>query len=164
MHPPKTADLYDHFASELQVAESMFGDLGGHPAFFGPITTLKVYEDNALVRSRLEEPGAGRVLVVDGAGSTRTALLGDQLGAIAAGNGWAGVVINGCVRDVEELSELDLGIRALGTTPRKSDKRGTGTADVPVTFAGVTFTPGHWLYADADGIVVAPRELPPLKG
>jgi regulator of ribonuclease activity A len=155
----KTADLYDQYESEVQVAEPMLGDFGGLTHFAGPIATVKVFEDNALVRKRLEEDGKGRVLVVDGAGSTRTALLGDNLAQLAEKNGWAGVIVHGCVRDVEDVSDLDLGVKALGTTPRKSAKRGIGEVEVPVFFAGITFTPGHWLYADPDGILVAPREL-----
>jgi regulator of ribonuclease activity A len=155
----KTADLCDQFEAEIQVAEPMLGDFGGLTQFSGPIATIKVYEDNALIKKRLEEDGKGRVLVIDGAGSTRTALVGDKLAGLAEKNNWAGLVIHGCIRDVEEVSDLDLGVKALGTTPRKSAKRGSGEIDVVVYFAGVSFTPGHYLYADPDGIVVAPREL-----
>lgn len=155
----KTADLYDRFENEVEVAEPMLSDFGGFTTFGGVITTLKVFEDNALVKKRLEEDGEGRVLVIDGAGSPRTALLGDQLAKLAESNGWAGIVIHGCIRDVEEVADLDLGVKALGSTPRKSGKRGTGEIDVPVHFAGVTFRPGHFLYADPDGILVAPRAI-----
>lgn len=155
----KTADLYDRYEAEVQVAEPILGDFGGLTTFSGRIATVKVYEDNALVRKRVEEKGDGRVLVIDGAGSTRTALVGDKLAKTAEENGWAGLVIHGCVRDAEDLADLDLGIKAMATTPRKSAKRGTGDAEVPVTFAGVTFTPGQWLYADPDGIIVAARDL-----
>lgn len=157
--PKKTADLCDKYEAELQVADPTLGDFGGLMHFAGPIATVKVYEDNALVRKTLEGEGNGRVLVIDGAGSTRTALIGDQIGKLAEENGWAGLVINGCIRDVEDVSDLDLGVKALGTTPRKSGKKGIGEVDVVVTFAGVTFTPGHYLYADPDGIVVAARAL-----
>lgn len=155
----KTADLCDKYEGEVQVAEPMLGDFGGLTSFEGEIATVKVFEDNALVRKRLEEKGKGRVLVIDGAGSTRTALAGDKMAKLAEVNGWSGLVIHGCIRDVEEISDLDLGVKALGTTPRKSAKRGTGESDVEVYFAGVTFKPGSWLYADPDGIVVAKDEL-----
>jgi regulator of ribonuclease activity A len=154
-----TADLCDEFQDELDVALPALRDYGAARAFFGVVATVKVFEDNALVRKRLEEPGAGRVLVVDGAGSLRTALVGDKLAQLAADNGWAGLVVHGCVRDSAMIAGIGLGVKALGTTPRKSDKRGTGLVDVPVTFAGVTFRPGDHVYADADGIVVARRAL-----
>jgi regulator of ribonuclease activity A len=156
----KTADLCDKYESEIQVAEPMLGDFGGLTTFSGKIATVKVFEDNALVRKKLEEKGEGRVLVIDGAGSTRTALVGDRLAREAEQNGWAGLIVHGCIRDVEDVSDLDLGVKALGTVPRKSAKRGTGDADIPVYFAGVTFKPGDYLYADPDGIVLASRELP----
>ena len=155
----KTTDLCDAHAAELQIAAPLFRDFGGSPAFAGPISTVHVYEDNVLVRAALEEAGAGRVLVVDGGGSLRCALVGDLLGALGVKNGWAGIVVHGCVRDSAELARLPLGVRALATNPLRSEKRGEGQRDVPVAFAGVTFTPGHFLYADADGIVVAPRSL-----
>jgi regulator of ribonuclease activity A len=128
---------------------------GGAQRFAGPISTLKVFEDNSLVRSALEEPGQGRVLVVDGGGSLRCALVGDQLGALAMQNGWVGIVVYGCVRDVAELAQMPLGVLALANHPRRSMKRGEGQRDVAVRFAGVLFTPGQYLYADANGIVVA---------
>jgi regulator of ribonuclease activity A len=155
----KTTDLCDAHADELQIAAPLFRDFGGTAAFGGPISTVHVYEDNVLVRAALEEAGAGRVLVVDGGGSLRCALLGDMLGEIGVKNGWAGIVVHGCVRDSAELAQLPLGVRALATNPLRSEKRGEGQRDVPVAFAGVTFTPGHYLYADADGIIVAPRSL-----
>ena len=120
---------------------------------------MQVYEDNVLVRAALAESGTGRVLVVDGGGSLRCALVGDLLGAMAVKNGWAGIVVNGCVRDSAELAQLPLGVRALATNPLRSEKRGEGQRDVPVVFAGITFMPGHYLYADADGIVVAAQAL-----
>ncbi len=155
----KTTDLCDAHADELQIAAPLFRDFGGAPAFGGPISTVQVYEDNVLVRAALEEDGAGRVLVVDGGGSLRCALVGDMLGEIGVKNGWAGIVVHGCVRDSAELAQLPLGVRALATNPLRSAKRGEGQRDVPVAFAGVTFMPGHYLYADADGIIVAPRSL-----
>jgi regulator of ribonuclease activity A len=150
-----TTDLCDAHP-ELQVCEPLFGDFGGTEKFHGPIRTLKIFEDNALVRSTLETPGKGAVLVVDGGGSVRCALVGGNLGVLAVKNGWAGIVVNGCIRDAEEMSELAVGVKALATHPRKSEKGlHSGHVDKVVTFAGVTFKPGAWLYADADGIVVS---------
>lgn len=150
-----TTDLSDQYP-EAQVAEPMFGDFGGYVSFHGPIKTLKVFEDNAQVRAALETPGEGRVLVIDGGGSTRCALVGGNLGALAVTNGWAGMVVYGYVRDSEELADQNIGIKAMGTHPRKSEK-GLHSAQIDkiVIFAGVTFKPGAWLYADADGIVVS---------
>jgi regulator of ribonuclease activity A len=156
---PATPDLCDQFGDRVQVAEPRFRDFGGRAAFAGEIATLRVFEDNALVRSLLETPGRGRVLVIDGGGSLRSALVGGMLAALAAKNGWRGLVVHGCVRDVAELAGTDTGIKALAAVPRKSGKTGAGEQDVPVSFAGVTFTPGHHLWADADGIVVAERDL-----
>lgn len=145
---------------QAQVCDALFRDYGGRRAFHGPIATLKVFEDNAELRAMLEEPGGGRVLVVDGGGSPRCALLGGKLGQLAVKNGWAGVVVYGYVRDSEELAAQDVGVKALGVHPRKSEK-GLHSAqrERPVTFAGVTFRPGAWLYADADGIVVSDTAL-----
>jgi regulator of ribonuclease activity A len=150
-----TADLCDQYGAGLQVAEPLLRSYGGAPAFCGPIATVKVNEDNTSVRLRLQEPGMGRVLVVDGGGSLACALVGDQLGSLARSNGWAGIVVNGCIRDSAALAAMDVGVMALATMPRKSNKRGPGEHDVAVIFAGVTFTPGHYLYADGDGLVVA---------
>jgi regulator of ribonuclease activity A len=154
-----TADLYDAHEKTVQVAEPGLLNYGKRLRFSGPITTLKTYEDNTHVRTALEEPGNGRVLVVDGAGSGHCALLGDRLAELGAKNGWAGVVINGCVRDVATLAGTDLGIRALGSTPRRSEKNNAGQRDIPVAFRGVTFRPGEYLYADEDGILVSPEKL-----
>jgi regulator of ribonuclease activity A len=159
MNTFKTADLCDDFAEQLQIAEPLFGDFGGHDSFAGPISTLKLFEDNTLVRVALEEPGAGRVLVVDGGGSMRCALLGDQLGELAVKNGWSGIVVYGAIRDSADILELPLGVKALGAHPLKSVKRNEGQRDVTVHFAGVRFVPGHYLYADADGIVLATDDL-----
>jgi regulator of ribonuclease activity A len=150
-----TADLSDAYP-DAAVVRPGFADFGGRARFAGPIRTVRCWEDNSKVRASLETPGSGAVLVVDGGGSMNCALLGDRLGALAASNGWMGVIVNGCVRDAAELARLDLGVRALATTPRRSHKRETGDTDLPVTFAGVTFTPGEWAYADEDGIVVLP--------
>jgi len=160
---PATADLCDELGAALQVAAPLLHDFGRRSAFGGPISTLRVFEDNTLVRATLESNGRGRVLVVDGGGSTRCALLGDRLATLAVEHGWAGVVIHGCVRDAAALAGVELGIRALATSPRQSGKGGAGEREVAVSFAGVTFHPGHHLYADADGIVVAeadPRRDP----
>lgn len=148
-----TADLCDDDPDVL-VVEPGLRDLGGRPAFEGVIETVQVFEDNVLVRQALSEPGLGRVLVVDGGGSMRCALVGDQLAKLALDHGWSGIVVHGCVRDAATLATLDLGVRALGTHPRKSVKKGEGSRGVPVTFGGVTFTPGQQLVADADGIVL----------
>jgi regulator of ribonuclease activity A len=154
-----TADLCDQYSTSLQVVEPLLRSYGGALSFCGPIATVKVNEDNTSVRLRLQEPGIGRVLVVDGGGSLACALVGDQLGSLARGNGWAGIVVNGCIRDSAVLAGMDLGVMALATMPRKSEKRGPGEHDAAVTFGGVTFAPGHYLYADGDGVVVAPGPL-----
>ena len=157
--PFATPDLCDEFGAEVRVAEPLFRDFGGVERFAGPIATLRVFEDNALVRRALEMPGGGRVLVVDGGGSLRSALVGGNLAALARENGWSGLVVYGCIRDAAEIASTPVGIKAIHAVPRRSAKAGVGERDVPVAFAGVTFTPGAWLYADRDGIVVAYRKL-----
>jgi regulator of ribonuclease activity A len=159
--PAATADLCDQFGAEVHVAEPLFEDWGGSVAFAGPVETVRVSEDNVLVREALETAGQGRVLVVDGGGSRRAALVGGNLARLAHRNGWAGIVVNGCIRDAEEIRTVPVGVKALGAIPRKSAKAGAGERSVPVTFAGVTFRPGGYIYADRDGIVVAERELHP---
>ncbi len=158
-----TTDLCDAYAEDpevhLRVVNPMFLGFGGRQRFAGPVTTLKLFEDNVLVGEALREPGDGGVLVVDGGGSMRCALLGDRLAAAGRDNGWAGVVIYGCVRDSAELAGIDLGVQALNTHPLKSQKKGLGERDVSVSFAGVTLQPGEWIYVDEDGIVVADRQL-----
>jgi len=154
-----TADLIDDFGDELQSCETQFRSYGTRDAFTGRIATVRCHRDNALVKYVLNTPGEGRVLVVDGAGSLASALMGDLIAASAVRNDWAGVVINGAVRDVATLRTLDLGIKALGSNPRKSAKDGAGEVDVPVTFGGVEFRPGDHLYSDEDGIVTARRPL-----
>ncbi|MGI5284579.1 ribonuclease E activity regulator RraA [Nonomuraea polychroma] len=149
-----TADLYDERGDQLDSCDLQLRQYGGRHAFAGPIATVHCHEDNALLKSVLSEPGGGRVLVVDGGGSLHTALMGDVIAALAVANGWAGVVINGAVRDVAALRELDLGVKALGSNPRKSGKEGTGERDVPVSFGGVIFRPGAELFSDDDGILV----------
>jgi regulator of ribonuclease activity A len=152
-------DLCDDHADLVQVAEPVFRDFGATRAFHGPITTIKCHEDNALVRAAFETPGEGRVLVVDGGGSLRRALVGDKLGSLMLKNGWAGVVVSGAVRDVEVLATMPVAVRALGVIPVPPQKKGLGERDVPVRFAGVTFTPGHWLYADENGLLVSATPL-----
>lgn len=152
-----TSDVYDEHGERAQVCELQLRDFGGVRAFSGPISTVRCHEDNVLLRRRLSEPGDGRVLVVDGGGSLRCALLGDNIAGIAVANGWAGIVVNGCVRDVAALAELPIGIKALGTNPRPSGKGGAGEIDVPVTFGGAEFTPGATLHADDDGVIVLAR-------
>ena len=163
MTPPATArgtaDLCDDHGDLVQVCEPLLQAFGGRKSFHGPISTVRCLDDNSRVKEAVESPGAGRVLVVDGGGSRRHALLGDKLGDAAVRNGWAGVIIHGCIRDSAELGRMDLGIRALGTMPLRSDKRGEGERDVPVRFAGVTFRPGEFAYVDDDGIIVAPHAL-----
>lgn len=154
-----TADLCDDYGPGVQAAQPLLHDFGGADAFCGPIATVKVEDDNTSVRVRLEEPGLGRVLVVDGGGSLRCALVGDRLAQLAHDNNWAGLIVFGCVRDSVALRQVQIGIKALATMPRKSEKRGLGEHDVEVYFAGVTFIPGHFVYVDADGIVVAPNPL-----
>lgn len=149
-----TADLYDEFGDELQSCDLQFRQVGGRTRFRGPAVTVRCHEDNALLKSILSEPGEGRVLVVDGGGSVHRALLGDVIAGIAVANGWAGVVIHGAVRDVVALGQLDLGVKALGSNPRKSTKTGAGERDVTVSFGGVDFSPGCLIYSDEDGIVV----------
>lgn len=156
MTTPATADLVDEHGDALQSCDTQLRQYGGHASFAGTITTVRCHEDNALVKAVLGEPGEGRVLVVDGGGSVHTALLGDLIAGSAVRGGWAGVVINGAVRDVAALRALGLGVKALGSNPRKSAKSGAGERDVAVTFGGVTFSPGAWLVSDDDGVVVLP--------
>lgn len=154
-----TADLCDAHSDKLSIVTPMFLRFGARVAFAGQIRTVKVYEDNALVRQTLSTPGNGNVLVVDGGGSMRCALVGDQLALLAVQNHWSGVIVYGCVRDSLEINKLDVGIRALNTHPLRSLRKGIGDIDTPVVFGGVKFTPGHWLYADADGVIVAAEAL-----
>jgi len=153
-----TPDLCDAFP-EVQVAEPVFRGYGGRPAFAGPAATVKCFEDNSRVRELAATPGEGRVIVVDGGGSLRRALLGDQIATNAVKHGWSGFLIFGCVRDVEALAALPLGVQALAAHPMKTEKRGLGEVDVPVAFAGVSIAPGDWIYADANGVIVAPGPL-----
>lgn len=151
----KTTDLCDEHSDRLRVMAPIFLDYGGVKAFSGPVSTVKVFEDNSLVRGALEEPGEGRVLVVDGGGSLRCALLGDNLAELGRGNGWAGILVYGCIRDSADIARIGIGVKALNTHPLKSVKKGVGERDAPVTFAGVTVRPGDHLYADEDGVVLS---------
>lgn len=160
----KTADLCDRHedevrAGKVRVLEPMLNSYGGRAVFQGRIATLRLFEDNSLVRKALEAPGEGRVLVIDGGGSLRSALVGDQLAALGEKNGWAGIVVNGCIRDSRAIGEMAIGVLALDTHPLRSIKKGIGEADVAVRFAGVTFAPGDHLYADEDGVLVSPEPL-----
>ncbi len=155
----KTADLCDEHSDRLSIAAPIFNDYGKKISFGGPITTVKCFEDNSLVRQQLENPGEGRVLVVDGGGSIRCAMVGDILAQMAADNGWSGIVVNGCIRDSGVIATIDLGVKAIGTLPLKSVKKGIGDIDVPVHFADADFKPGQFLYADEDGIILSPAAL-----
>ena len=150
-----TPDLCDAYPELVQVVEPMFSNFGGRDSFGGEIVTIKCFEDNSLVKEQVDLPGKGKVLVVDGGGSMRRALLGDMLAEKAANNGWEGIIVYGCVRDVDVLVQTALGIQALASHPMKTDKRGIGDHNVPVTFGGVTFRPGEYVYADNNGIIVS---------
>lgn len=149
-----TADLVDSIGPDVRSCDTQFRQLGGRAEFAGPISTVRCFEDNALLKSVLSEPGDGGILVIDGAGSLHTALVGDVIAELARSNGWAGLIINGAVRDSAALRGMNIGIKALGTNPRKSTKTGAGERDVEITLGGVTFVPGEIAYSDDDGIVV----------
>lgn len=154
-----TADLYDDHEDKLAIVAPGFRNYGGNTHFSGPIFTIKCHEDNSFVRSTLETAGNGRVLVVDGGGSMRCALLGDNLAQLGIDNGWAGVIVYGCIRDSVDIGQMAIGVKALDTNPVKSVKKNIGETQVPVTFGGVTFTPDQFVYADPDGIVVSALPL-----
>jgi regulator of ribonuclease activity A len=149
-----TSDLHDEHGERAGVCLVQFRQFGGVRAFSGEVSTVRCYEDNVLLKQHISTPGQGRVLVVDAGGSMRCALVGDIIAGIGVEQGWAGIVLHGCVRDVATLRDLPIGVKALGTNPRRSDKRGEGEIDVPVTFGEVTFQPGAMLHSDEDGIVV----------
>jgi len=149
-----TADLYDERGDALDSLALQLRDIGGRVAFDGPIRTVRCHRDNALVKATLATPGDGAVLVIDGGGSLESALVGDLLAASAVANGWAGLIVHGAIRDRVAIGRLDLGLKALGTNPRKSAKEGTGELDVVVEIGGVVFRPGAHVWADADGILV----------
>lgn len=152
----KTADLVDEYGDDIGSCDTQLRQYGGVTSFRGPAVTVLCFEDNALLKSVLSEPGEGRVLVVDGGGSLHRALLGDVIGGLAVANGWAGVIINGAVRDVAALRDLPIGIKALGSNPRKSTKTGAGHRDGAIAFGGCRFVPGAEVVSDDDGIVVLP--------
>lgn len=154
IEPRATADLVDDIGPDVRSCDLQLRQFGGRPEFAGRVTTVRCFHDNALLKSVLSEPGDGVVLVIDGDGSLHTALVGDVIAALGRDNGWSGLIVNGAVRDASTLRTLGIGIKALGTNPRKSTKTGTGERDVPVEFGGVTFTPGDVAYSDDDGIVV----------
>mgnify|MGYP005856372307 CR=1 FL=1 len=154
-----TPDLCDKYPELVRVMEPMMASYGGRDTFGGEIVTVKCHEDNSLVKENAGKPGHGKVLVVDGGGSLRRALLGDMIAENAVRNGWEGLIIYGCVRDVDALAELDLGVQALSSIPLKTDKRGIGDLNVPVTFGGLTFHPGEYVYADNNGVVVSASPL-----
>ena len=154
-----TTDLCDAHETRVRVVAPMFRSYGGRRAFCGKIATLKIFEDNGLVRKALESPGNGRVLVIDGGGSLRCALVGDQLALLAIKNGWNGIVVYGCIRDSRAIASMDIGVFALATHPQKTVKKNQGDIDLPVSFGGISFNAGEWLYADEDGVIVSATEL-----
>lgn len=159
-----TAELCDTNAGlvgsgDIRVLPPMFKIYGQARSFSGPIATLKLFEDNVLVRELLETKGEGRVLVIDGGGSMRCALVGGNLGQLAQNNRWAGIIVNGCIRDVDEINACDIGVRALASNPLKSNKKGNGEKHVPINIAGTIIRDGDWLYADSDGILISKAEL-----
>jgi regulator of ribonuclease activity A len=149
-----TADLYDQHGEALASCDTQFRQYGGRLRLEGSVVTVRCHEDNALLKTIVSEPGQGKVVVVDGDGSVHCAMLGDKMAELALANGWEGVIINGAIRDAAALGLLDLGIKALGTNPRKSHKHGAGERDVVVSFGGAVFTPGAHLVSDEDGLVV----------
>lgn len=154
-----TPDLCDEFPEVIQVVTPMFNNYGGKKSFGGEIVTVKCFEDNSVVKEQVATPGKGKVMVVDGGGSLRAALLGDMLAEKAAENQWEGIIVYGCIRDVDVIAKTNLGVQALRTHPMKTDKRGIGDLNVVVTFAGVTFKPGDFVYADNNGIIVSSKNL-----
>ncbi|WP_018024150.1 ribonuclease E activity regulator RraA [Corynebacterium ulceribovis] len=149
-----TADLVDEIGPDVRSCDLQLRNIGGKKEFYGRITTVRCFQDNALLKSVLQEESDGGVLVIDGAGSVHTALVGDIIAGLGKDHGWAGVVVNGAVRDSHIIGDMDFGCKALGTNPRKSTKTGAGERDVTVAFGGIEFKPGEMLYSDADGIVV----------
>lgn len=155
----KTADLVDAHDDAVAFCNLPFLKLGRRRSFFGAIQTVKCFEDNVLLKSELQQPGQGRVLVVDGGGSTRLAIMGDMIANLLLENDWAGIIINGSVRDSAELDAMAIAVRCIATSPKKSAKSGAGEVGVPVHFGGVWFTPGEWVYGDADGLLVSASKL-----
>lgn len=154
-----TPDLCDENAEIVSVMTPMLRNYGGRKSFYGPIVTIKCYEDNSLVKDQANEAGQGRVMVVDGGGSLRCALLGDLIATKACENGWAGLIIYGCIRDVDAIAQLELGVQAINSIPLKSVRKGRGDLNLDICFGGVTFKPGHYVYADNNGVITAPVAL-----
>ncbi|MFC1503606.1 ribonuclease E activity regulator RraA [Pseudomonadota bacterium] len=154
-----TSELCDIYLEQVDVVEPMFSSYGGRSSFGGLVTTVKCFEDNALIRSVLEESGIGRILLIDGGGSLRRALIDADIAQLAADNGWEGLIVYGCVRHVDDLDELDIGIQALASIPVGADQQGVGEADIAVNFGGVTFLPEDHLYADNTGVILSPEPL-----
>jgi regulator of ribonuclease activity A len=155
----KTANLCDRHGEHVQIAQSVFRQFGARATFSGQIATLQVFEDNGLVHDAIAAPGFHRVLVIDGGASLRRALIGEVLAVHATKHHWDGIIVNGAVRDIDRLADLDIGVLALAHTPAGAARRGQGTHALPVAFAGVVFRPGEWLYADTDGIVIGSERL-----
>ena len=153
-----TADLVDELGDDVRSCDLQLRSMGGRPRFAGPVRTVRCREDNALVKQVLSTPGEGAVLVVDGGGSLHSALVGDVIAGLAVEHGWSGIVVHGVVRDAVALAGLDVGVKALGTNPRKSRKSAQGEVDVPVGFGGVVFAPGEWVFSDEDGVLVLSEE------
>ncbi len=154
-----TADLWDEHETLLSCVDPIFNHFGNKKMFSGKITTIKLFEDNSLVREQIESDGKGKVLVIDGGASLRCALIGDQLAALAIQNNWEGIIVNGCIRDSDVINSMNIGIKALNTSPVKSVKRNLGEINIPVKFGGITFIPEDYIYADGDGILVSKNNL-----
>jgi regulator of ribonuclease activity A len=157
-----TSTLCDVFADSVDVVEPMFVSFGGRASYGGEITTIKCFEDKGVILKTLEQPGLGKILLIDGGGSMRRACLGDMLAEKASVNGWSGLIIYGCIRDVDQIMQTDIGVQALGVHPMKTEKKGLAEIDVALTFAGVCFRPGDYCYADNNGIIVSSTALIPL--
>ena len=154
-----TADIADIYGNDVVSCDTQMRDFGGKTDFAGRIVTIRCFQDNQLVKEMLNSPGEGKVLVVDAGGNTQTAMVGDKIAQAAVDNGWRGIVVNGAIRDSAGIAQLPIAVKAIGTNPRKSAKDGLGVMEVPLTFGGVTFIPGHTLYADGDGIILMPEPL-----
>jgi len=157
--PFNTNDLYDKYLEGIQVAAPVFRNFGGKKKFHGEICTIKAFEDNSCIKSSFEQDGRGKVLVVDGGGSLHCAMMGDQVAGLGLSHGWEGIIIHGCIRDSNEVGKLNFGVRALATIPRKTVKRKQGVCNIKLHFAAIDFVPGHYVYADQDGIVTAEKAL-----
>ncbi len=156
-------EICDQYADKVKILNPILSNYGARQTFYGEIVTLKAFEDNSKIRELLSHSGEGKVLVVDAGGSLRHAMLGDMLADMAASNGWSGILIHGCIRDVNAISKIDLGVHALGVHPLKTEKRGLGDINVAINFGGVSFYPGDFVYADNNGVLVSPEAID-LKG